>query len=117
MFLFTTAEGVVRHHHMHIETENLLEYHFKLSNFCKGESLDKKSDTFLSKQFLRLLIINGAGIILILGGSKILSLAIFFPITKCRNSEHSSLSNDMIYISRDCNDCLLQLFFSNGCFG
>ena len=66
MFLFTTAEGVVRHHHMHIETENLLEYHFKLSNFCKEESLDEKSDTFLSKQFLRLLIINGAGIILIL---------------------------------------------------
>lgn len=93
MFSFKTAEGVVRHHDMHIETENLLEYHFKFSNFCKGESLDETSNTFLSKQFLCYLIINGAGIIHILGGSKILSLAIFFLIKKRRNSEHSRLSN------------------------
>ena len=55
---------------------------FKILKLRKRQSLDEISNALLSEEFSGHSIINGAGILYILGGGKILSSAIFFLIKK-----------------------------------
>ena len=73
MFSFKAAKSAFGHHHIHRDTGNLVEDHLKFSNYDKGQILDEKPNALLSKKFLRHSIINGAGILHILGGRKIFS--------------------------------------------